>query len=141
MFGPGEFSNCRLLLNKKITFHLYSDPHSSAVTLIFHRSWKYFIIQTVSVWLCVFQVCLLCVFSVVVIGAIGSILDMKTESWLLKGVLLACIITVINLTSRFKHQQTHWLHWLVIHMDLKGPVSTISLLSFLQQMYSFVYYT
>uniref|UniRef100_A0A673HN81 Palmitoyltransferase n=1 Tax=Sinocyclocheilus rhinocerous TaxID=307959 RepID=A0A673HN81_9TELE len=32
--------------------------------------------------------------------AIGSILDMKTESWLLKGVLLACIIAVINLTSR-----------------------------------------
>lgn len=47
-----------------------------------------------------YKVCLLCVFSVVVIGAIGSILDMKTESWLLKGVLLACIITVINLTSR-----------------------------------------
>ncbi len=32
MFGPGEFSICRLLLNKKITFHLFSDPHSSAVT-------------------------------------------------------------------------------------------------------------
>uniref|UniRef100_A0A672QT18 Palmitoyltransferase n=1 Tax=Sinocyclocheilus grahami TaxID=75366 RepID=A0A672QT18_SINGR len=41
---------------------------------------------------------------VVVVGAIGSILDMKTESWLLKGVLLACIIAVINLTSRFKNK-------------------------------------
>ncbi|XP_052418041.1 putative palmitoyltransferase ZDHHC13 isoform X2 [Carassius gibelio] len=47
-----------------------------------------------------YKVCLLCVFSVFVVGAIGSILDMKTESWLLKGVLLACIIAVINLTSR-----------------------------------------
>ncbi|KTF91885.1 hypothetical protein cypCar_00029132 [Cyprinus carpio] len=47
-----------------------------------------------------YKVCLLCVFSLVVVGAIGSVLDMKTESWLLKGVLLACIIAVINLTSR-----------------------------------------
>uniref|UniRef100_A0A671LF94 Palmitoyltransferase n=1 Tax=Sinocyclocheilus anshuiensis TaxID=1608454 RepID=A0A671LF94_9TELE len=38
------------------------------------------------------NVFLLCVFSVVVVGAIGSILDMKTESWLLKGVLLVCVI-------------------------------------------------
>uniref|UniRef100_A0A673GMY1 Palmitoyltransferase n=1 Tax=Sinocyclocheilus rhinocerous TaxID=307959 RepID=A0A673GMY1_9TELE len=48
------------------------------------------------------KVFLLCVFSVVVVGAIGSILDMKTESWLLKGVLLVCVIAVINLTSRFR---------------------------------------
>uniref|UniRef100_A0A673GMV9 Palmitoyltransferase n=1 Tax=Sinocyclocheilus rhinocerous TaxID=307959 RepID=A0A673GMV9_9TELE len=41
----------------------------------------------------------LCVMVVVVVGAIGSILDMKTESWLLKGVLLVCVIAVINLTS------------------------------------------
>ncbi|XP_057209975.1 putative palmitoyltransferase ZDHHC13 isoform X2 [Triplophysa rosa] len=41
-----------------------------------------------------------CVFSVVVLGAIGAILDMRTESWLLKGVLLACIMAVVNLTSR-----------------------------------------
>uniref|UniRef100_A0A671LBX6 Palmitoyltransferase n=1 Tax=Sinocyclocheilus anshuiensis TaxID=1608454 RepID=A0A671LBX6_9TELE len=47
-----------------------------------------------------YKVFLLCVFSVVVVGAIGSILDMKTESWLLKGVLLVCVIAVINLTSR-----------------------------------------
>uniref|UniRef100_A0A8C1RS97 Palmitoyltransferase n=2 Tax=Cyprinus carpio TaxID=7962 RepID=A0A8C1RS97_CYPCA len=46
------------------------------------------------------NVFLLCVFSLVVVGAIGSILDMKTESWLLKGVLLVCVIAVINLTSR-----------------------------------------
>ncbi|KAL1271817.1 hypothetical protein QQF64_030833 [Cirrhinus molitorella] len=47
-----------------------------------------------------YKVCLLGVFSVVVVGAIGSILDMKTESWLLKGLLLACTIAVINLSSR-----------------------------------------
>ncbi|KTF80213.1 hypothetical protein cypCar_00031548 [Cyprinus carpio] len=47
-----------------------------------------------------YKVFLLCVFSLVVVGAIGSILDMKTESWLLKGVLLVCVIAVINLTSR-----------------------------------------
>ncbi|XP_077084139.1 putative palmitoyltransferase ZDHHC13 isoform X1 [Siphateles boraxobius] len=47
-----------------------------------------------------YKVCLQSAFSVVVVGAIGAILDMKSESWLLKGVLLACIIAVINLTSR-----------------------------------------
>lgn len=47
-----------------------------------------------------FQGYLQCVFTVVVLGAIGAILDMRTESWLLKGVLLACIMAVVNLTSR-----------------------------------------
>ncbi|XP_051983975.1 putative palmitoyltransferase ZDHHC13 [Xyrauchen texanus] len=47
-----------------------------------------------------YKVYLQCVFSVVVVGAIGAILDMRTESWLLKGVLLACIIAVINITIR-----------------------------------------
>ncbi|KAK9972299.1 hypothetical protein ABG768_025619 [Culter alburnus] len=47
-----------------------------------------------------YKVFLQSAFSVVVVGAIGAILDMKTESWLLKGVLLACIMAVINLTSR-----------------------------------------
>ncbi|XP_051506649.1 putative palmitoyltransferase ZDHHC13 [Myxocyprinus asiaticus] len=47
-----------------------------------------------------YKVYLQCLISVVVVGAIGAILDMKTESWLLKGVLLACIMAVINLTSR-----------------------------------------
>uniref|UniRef100_A0A671LHR0 Palmitoyltransferase n=1 Tax=Sinocyclocheilus anshuiensis TaxID=1608454 RepID=A0A671LHR0_9TELE len=42
-----------------------------------------------------YKVFLLCVFSVVVVGAIGSILDMKTESWLLKGVLLVCVILYV----------------------------------------------
>ncbi|ROL44046.1 Palmitoyltransferase ZDHHC13 [Anabarilius grahami] len=46
-----------------------------------------------------YKVFLQSAFSVVVVGAIGAILDMKTESWLLKGVLLACIMAVINLTS------------------------------------------
>lgn len=47
-----------------------------------------------------YKVCLLFVFSAVVVGAIGSVLDMKTESWLLKGLLLVCITAGINLTSR-----------------------------------------
>lgn len=122
MFGPGEFSIFRFLLNKKITFHLFSDPHSSAVTLIFHCCWKEFIIQSVSVCACLFQVCLQSVFSVVAVGAIGAILDMKSESWLLKGVLLACIMAVINLTSRCNK---HCLYSFIFHIDLKCPVATI----------------
>ncbi|XP_073668061.1 putative palmitoyltransferase ZDHHC13 isoform X3 [Paramisgurnus dabryanus] len=47
-----------------------------------------------------YKVYLLCVFSVIVVGAFGAILDMRTESWLLKGVLLGCIMAMINLTSR-----------------------------------------
>lgn len=47
-----------------------------------------------------YKVCLQSVFSVVVVGAFGAILDMRTESWLLKGILLACIMAVINLASR-----------------------------------------
>uniref|UniRef100_A0A673HLR4 Palmitoyltransferase n=1 Tax=Sinocyclocheilus rhinocerous TaxID=307959 RepID=A0A673HLR4_9TELE len=50
------------------------------------------------------SVCLLCVFSVVVVGAIGSILDMKTESWLLKGVLLLYVLGVCrDLNMRCSH--------------------------------------
>uniref|UniRef100_A0A4W4HSD2 Palmitoyltransferase n=1 Tax=Electrophorus electricus TaxID=8005 RepID=A0A4W4HSD2_ELEEL len=37
-------------------------------------------------------------FNVCVLWAVGAIFDMKTESWLLKGLLLACVIAVINLT-------------------------------------------
>ncbi|XP_030650293.1 putative palmitoyltransferase ZDHHC13 [Chanos chanos] len=43
---------------------------------------------------------LVCVFSVFAVWAVGAILDMETESWLLKGVLLACLIAVVNLVSR-----------------------------------------
>uniref|UniRef100_A0AAR2K6D2 Palmitoyltransferase n=1 Tax=Pygocentrus nattereri TaxID=42514 RepID=A0AAR2K6D2_PYGNA len=41
-----------------------------------------------------------CMFSVCVLWAVGAVLDMNSESWLLKGVLLACILAVINLTCR-----------------------------------------
>lgn len=47
-----------------------------------------------------YRVCLQCVFSVSVVWAVGAILDMNSESWLLKGVLLACVLAVINLTCR-----------------------------------------
>ncbi|KAM4593387.1 putative palmitoyltransferase ZDHHC13 [Odontesthes bonariensis] len=33
-------------------------------------------------------------------GCVGAIVDMNSESWLLKGILLACVIGVINLASR-----------------------------------------
>ncbi|XP_055010858.1 putative palmitoyltransferase ZDHHC13 [Boleophthalmus pectinirostris] len=33
-------------------------------------------------------------------GSIGAILDLDSESWLLKGILLACVIGVCNLVSR-----------------------------------------
>uniref|UniRef100_A0A3P8RLJ4 Palmitoyltransferase n=1 Tax=Amphiprion percula TaxID=161767 RepID=A0A3P8RLJ4_AMPPE len=38
--------------------------------------------------------------STAVLGSFGAIVDMDSESWLLKGILLACVIGVINLTSR-----------------------------------------
>ncbi|XP_072320879.1 putative palmitoyltransferase ZDHHC13 [Eucyclogobius newberryi] len=34
------------------------------------------------------------------LGSIGAILDLNSESWLLKGILLACVIGVSNLVSR-----------------------------------------
>ncbi|CAG5849196.1 unnamed protein product, partial [Menidia menidia] len=33
-------------------------------------------------------------------GCVGAIVDMDSESWLLKGILLACVMGVINLVSR-----------------------------------------
>lgn len=36
----------------------------------------------------------------VLFGSIGAILDLNSESWLLKGILLACVIGVSNLASR-----------------------------------------
>uniref|UniRef100_W5MBK7 Palmitoyltransferase n=1 Tax=Lepisosteus oculatus TaxID=7918 RepID=W5MBK7_LEPOC len=35
-----------------------------------------------------------------VLWALGAIADMQTESWLLKGILFACLCAVINLTAR-----------------------------------------
>ncbi|KAI4830544.1 hypothetical protein KUCAC02_002168 [Chaenocephalus aceratus] len=35
-----------------------------------------------------------------VFGSVGAIVDMNSESWLLKGVLLACVIGVVNLAAR-----------------------------------------
>ncbi|XP_008335198.1 putative palmitoyltransferase ZDHHC13 [Cynoglossus semilaevis] len=33
-------------------------------------------------------------------GSVGAVFDMKTESWLLKGILLACVVGVVNLVTR-----------------------------------------
>ncbi len=33
-------------------------------------------------------------------GSVGAIVDMNSESWLLKGVLLACVIGVTNVATR-----------------------------------------
>lgn len=34
-------------------------------------------------------------------GCVGAILDMNSESWLLKGILLACVISVTNVAARW----------------------------------------
>ncbi|XP_061078150.1 putative palmitoyltransferase ZDHHC13 isoform X2 [Conger conger] len=39
-------------------------------------------------------------FSTVVMWLMGAIADMRSESWLLKGILLGCVLGAINLTSR-----------------------------------------
>lgn len=49
----------------------------------------------------VLQAILQCVFSGCVMWAVGAILDISSESWLLKGVLLACVFAMINLTCRY----------------------------------------
>ncbi|KAM6950189.1 putative palmitoyltransferase ZDHHC13 [Lycodopsis pacificus] len=35
-----------------------------------------------------------------IFGSVGAIVDLNSESWLLKGILLACLIGVVNLASR-----------------------------------------
>ncbi|KAF7703590.1 hypothetical protein HF521_022597 [Silurus meridionalis] len=47
-----------------------------------------------------YQAFLQCVFIVCVMWAVGAILDISSESWLLKGVLLACVLAIMNLTCR-----------------------------------------
>ncbi|XP_014874577.1 putative palmitoyltransferase ZDHHC13 isoform X1 [Poecilia latipinna] len=39
-------------------------------------------------------------FCTAIFGCIGAIFDMNSESWLLKSILLACVVGVINLASR-----------------------------------------
>ncbi|KAM3876650.1 putative palmitoyltransferase ZDHHC13 [Diretmus argenteus] len=39
-------------------------------------------------------------FWVAVFGSVGAILDMNSESWLLKSILFACVVGVVNLASR-----------------------------------------
>ncbi|XP_038127647.1 putative palmitoyltransferase ZDHHC13 isoform X1 [Cyprinodon tularosa] len=39
-------------------------------------------------------------FSTALFGCVGAIFDMNSESWLLKSILLACVMAVINLASR-----------------------------------------
>uniref|UniRef100_A0A3Q1F5H3 Palmitoyltransferase n=2 Tax=Acanthochromis polyacanthus TaxID=80966 RepID=A0A3Q1F5H3_9TELE len=47
-----------------------------------------------------YRVFLQFVLSTAMLGSFGAIVDMDSESWLLKGILLACVIGVINLASR-----------------------------------------
>uniref|UniRef100_A0A8K9WV16 Palmitoyltransferase n=1 Tax=Oncorhynchus mykiss TaxID=8022 RepID=A0A8K9WV16_ONCMY len=47
-----------------------------------------------------YRVCLQFMFSVAVLGSLGAIADLSSESWLLKGVLLACVMAVVNLAQR-----------------------------------------
>lgn len=47
-----------------------------------------------------YRVCLQFLFFVAVFGSVGSIIDWNSDSWLLKGVLLACVMAVMNLVSR-----------------------------------------
>ncbi|KAI2662908.1 hypothetical protein H4Q32_001886 [Labeo rohita] len=84
-----------------------------------------------------YKVCLLCVFSAVVVGAIGSILDMKTESWLLKGLLLACIIAAAGDCGISVFDSLHRSHGFYLldggHLDLNvsrshDPSATVQIL-------------
>lgn len=35
-------------------------------------------------------------------GCVGAIVDLNSESWLLKGILLACVISVTNVAARWR---------------------------------------
>ncbi|XP_041846504.1 putative palmitoyltransferase ZDHHC13 isoform X1 [Melanotaenia boesemani] len=47
-----------------------------------------------------YRVFLQFLFLTAMFGCVGAIADMNSESWLLKGILLACVIGVLNLVSR-----------------------------------------
>nr|XP_033488212.1 palmitoyltransferase ZDHHC13 [Epinephelus lanceolatus] len=47
-----------------------------------------------------YRVFLQFLFCTAMFGSVGAIVDMNSESWLLKGILLACVIGVLNLASR-----------------------------------------
>uniref|UniRef100_A0A3Q2R1V7 Palmitoyltransferase n=1 Tax=Fundulus heteroclitus TaxID=8078 RepID=A0A3Q2R1V7_FUNHE len=47
-----------------------------------------------------YKVLVLFLFNTAIFGCVGAIFDMNSESWLLKSILLACVVGVINLASR-----------------------------------------
>ncbi|XP_058484866.1 putative palmitoyltransferase ZDHHC13 [Solea solea] len=47
-----------------------------------------------------YKVILQFLFCTAMLGSVGSTVDMNSESWLLKGILLACVMGVANLVSR-----------------------------------------
>ncbi|KAL1006998.1 hypothetical protein UPYG_G00080410 [Umbra pygmaea] len=47
-----------------------------------------------------YKVCVQFTFSVVLLGSFGAITDLNSESWLLKGLLLAAMIASVNLAQR-----------------------------------------
>lgn len=55
---------------------------------------------------CISQVFLQFLLCTALFGGVGAIVDMNSESWLLKGILLACVIGVINLATRWVYTST-----------------------------------
>lgn len=47
-----------------------------------------------------YRACVQFLFCVAVLGSLGAIVDLDSDSWLLKGILLACLMAVTNLLSR-----------------------------------------
>ncbi|KAM9764742.1 putative palmitoyltransferase ZDHHC13 [Menidia menidia] len=88
-------------------------------------------------------------------GCVGAIVDMDSESWLLKGILLACVMGVINLVSRnFPSPDFHSLlpastlmasvFWMLVTWYLwflpDGPSSTVQVLFTLNATALLYYY-
>lgn len=72
-------------------------------------------------------------------GSVGAIVDMNSESWLLKGILLACVIGVVNVASRWGPIFTELFSWLKFkcrrrsfkpHILLHMPIIKTGCLSF-----------
>ncbi|XP_060915639.1 putative palmitoyltransferase ZDHHC13 [Labrus mixtus] len=88
-------------------------------------------------------------------GSVGAIIDMNSESWLLKGILLACVIGLINLALRnFPSLDFHSLlpastlmasvFWMIVTWCLwflpDGPSATVQVLFTLNATALLYYY-
>lgn len=102
-----------------------------------------------------YRVCVQFLLCTAFLGSIGAVVDMNSESWLLKGILLACLIGVMNLVGRnFPNPAFHSLlpaaslmasiFWMLVTWCLwflpDGPSATVQVLFTLNATALLYYY-